>query len=156
MEFCSSNSNRNGNRLLLQLHIDVTARACHEMLRGAIKACSKLLDIQISKLPNVYKGLQYAGSARSLTGASSSAISWPIHNLELDLVRSPLHLIAGKHGKSLVSSVISGIQWLCHVLQVGRTELPSDIFGVEVRKDILHRVVRWQRAKKQQVQATLP
>ncbi len=37
------------------------------------------------------------------------------------------------------------------LLQVGRAELPSDIFGVEVRKDILHRVVRWQRAKKQQV-----
>lgn len=35
-------------------------------------------------------------------------------------------------------------------MQVGRTELPPDIFGIEVRRDILHRVVRWQRAKKQQ------
>ena len=29
-------------------------------------------------------------------------------------------------------------------------ELREDIFGVEVRSDILNRVVRWQRAKKQQ------
>lgn len=36
-------------------------------------------------------------------------------------------------------------------LQVGRKYLPEDIFGLEVRKDILHKVVRWHRAKKQQV-----
>lgn len=35
--------------------------------------------------------------------------------------------------------------------QVGKVKLPDDIFGVEVRKDILHRVVRWQLAKTQQV-----
>ena len=29
-------------------------------------------------------------------------------------------------------------------------ELPDDIFGLEPRADILHRVVRWQRAKAQQ------
>jgi large subunit ribosomal protein L4 len=31
----------------------------------------------------------------------------------------------------------------------GEVELPEDIFGLEVRKDILHRVVEWQRAKAQ-------
>ena len=34
---------------------------------------------------------------------------------------------------------------------VGQTTLPGDIFGVPVRRDILHRVVRWQLAKRQQV-----
>ena len=32
----------------------------------------------------------------------------------------------------------------------GSTDLPEDIFGITPRKDILHRVVRWQLAKKQQ------
>jgi len=32
----------------------------------------------------------------------------------------------------------------------GEIELPADIFGIEVRKDILHRMVEWQRAKRQQ------
>ncbi len=31
----------------------------------------------------------------------------------------------------------------------GSVDLPDDIFGLEPRTDILHRVVRWQRAKKQ-------
>jgi len=31
----------------------------------------------------------------------------------------------------------------------GDIELPDDIFGLEPRADILHRVVRWQRAKRQ-------
>jgi len=35
-----------------------------------------------------------------------------------------------------------------HVL--ARRELPGDVFNVPVRLDILHRVVRWQRAKAQQ------
>jgi len=34
--------------------------------------------------------------------------------------------------------------------QVGTIELGGDVFNVPVRRDILHRVVRWQRAKKQQ------
>jgi large subunit ribosomal protein L4 len=33
---------------------------------------------------------------------------------------------------------------------VGRIELPGDVFSVPVRVDILHRVVRWQRARRQQ------
>jgi len=33
---------------------------------------------------------------------------------------------------------------------VGEVELPDDIFGLEPRKDILHRVVRWQLAKRRQ------
>jgi large subunit ribosomal protein L4 len=32
----------------------------------------------------------------------------------------------------------------------GEVDLPDDIFGLEPRADILHRVVRWQRAKAQQ------
>ena len=32
----------------------------------------------------------------------------------------------------------------------GSIELPESIFGIEPRKDILHRVVRWQLARKQQ------
>lgn len=32
---------------------------------------------------------------------------------------------------------------------VGSVELPDDVFGVEVRGDILQRVVRWQLAKRQ-------
>ena len=32
---------------------------------------------------------------------------------------------------------------------VGEIDLNDEIFGVEPRADILHRVVRWQRAKKQ-------
>ena len=35
--------------------------------------------------------------------------------------------------------------------EVGQYTLPGTIFGVPVRKDILHRVVRWQLAKRQQV-----
>ena len=35
--------------------------------------------------------------------------------------------------------------------EVGQYTLPQSIFGVDVRKDILHRVVRWQLAKRQQV-----
>ena len=31
----------------------------------------------------------------------------------------------------------------------GSLDLNDDVFGVEPRADILHRVVRWQRAKKQ-------
>jgi large subunit ribosomal protein L4 len=31
----------------------------------------------------------------------------------------------------------------------GEIELPADIFGLEVRNDILHRMVEWQRAKRQ-------
>ena len=34
--------------------------------------------------------------------------------------------------------------------KAGSIELPDNIFGVEPRKDILHRVVRWQLARKQQ------
>ena len=34
---------------------------------------------------------------------------------------------------------------------VGEHILPADIFNVPIRKDILHRVVRWQLAKRQQV-----
>jgi large subunit ribosomal protein L4 len=33
--------------------------------------------------------------------------------------------------------------------KAGSIELPDDIFGLEPRADILHRVVRWQRAKAQ-------
>ena len=33
--------------------------------------------------------------------------------------------------------------------QAGEVELPDEIFGVEPRADILHRVVRWQLAKRQ-------
>jgi large subunit ribosomal protein L4 len=32
---------------------------------------------------------------------------------------------------------------------VGAVELSDDVFGLEVRKDILHRMVRWQLAKRQ-------
>ena len=32
----------------------------------------------------------------------------------------------------------------------GEIELPDDIFGLEPRQDILHRVVRWQMAKRRQ------
>lgn len=35
--------------------------------------------------------------------------------------------------------------------QVGSYELGADVFGVPIRRDILHRVVRWQLAKRQQV-----
>ena len=34
---------------------------------------------------------------------------------------------------------------------VGHTTLPGAVFDVDVRRDILHRVVRWQLAKRQQV-----
>ena len=34
--------------------------------------------------------------------------------------------------------------------KAGTIDLSDDVFGVEPRKDILHRVVRWQLAKKQQ------
>jgi large subunit ribosomal protein L4 len=34
--------------------------------------------------------------------------------------------------------------------KAGSVELPDEIFGLEPRADILHRVVRWQRAKAQQ------
>ena len=34
---------------------------------------------------------------------------------------------------------------------VGHTTLPGTVFDVDVRRDILHRVVRWQLAKRQQV-----
>ena len=34
--------------------------------------------------------------------------------------------------------------------KAGSIELPDAIFGIEPRKDILHRVVRWQLARKQQ------
>uniref|UniRef100_UPI00261BB1BE 50S ribosomal protein L4 n=1 Tax=uncultured Brevundimonas sp. TaxID=213418 RepID=UPI00261BB1BE len=33
--------------------------------------------------------------------------------------------------------------------KAGDIELSDDIFGLEPRADILHRVVRWQRAKAQ-------
>lgn len=33
---------------------------------------------------------------------------------------------------------------------VGTIDLPEDIFGITPRKDILHRVVRWQLSKRQQ------
>lgn len=33
--------------------------------------------------------------------------------------------------------------------EVGSVELPDSIFGLEIRSDILHRVVNWQRAKTQ-------
>ena len=36
---------------------------------------------------------------------------------------------------------------------LGDFALPGDVFNVPVRKDILHRVVRWQLAKRQQVGA---
>ena len=35
--------------------------------------------------------------------------------------------------------------------EVGSCSLPGDVFNVPVRRDILHRVVRWQLAKRQQV-----
>lgn len=35
--------------------------------------------------------------------------------------------------------------------EVGQYTLPATIFGVPVRRDILHRVVRWQLAERQQV-----
>ena len=35
--------------------------------------------------------------------------------------------------------------------EVGHYTLPHGIFGVDVRRDILHRVVRWLLAKRQQV-----
>lgn len=34
--------------------------------------------------------------------------------------------------------------------KAGTIDLSDDVFGIEPRKDILHRVVRWQLAKKQQ------
>ncbi len=34
--------------------------------------------------------------------------------------------------------------------QVGTYTLPGDVFDVPIRRDILHRVVRWQRARRQQ------
>ena len=34
--------------------------------------------------------------------------------------------------------------------KAGSIDLPDDIFGIEPRKDILHRVVRWQLSRKQQ------
>ena len=40
---------------------------------------------------------------------------------------------------------------MCIVVQVGECALPGDVFDLPVRVDLLHRVVRWQRAKKQQV-----
>ena len=33
--------------------------------------------------------------------------------------------------------------------QAGMVELADDIFGVNVRRDILHRTVKWQLAKRQ-------
>lgn len=38
-----------------------------------------------------------------------------------------------------------------HSREVGQYALPGSIFDIPVRKDILHRVVRWQLAKRQQV-----
>lgn len=40
---------------------------------------------------------------------------------------------------------------LVGMLQVGSHLLPRAVFDVPIRRDILHRVVRWQRAKAQQV-----
>ena len=34
--------------------------------------------------------------------------------------------------------------------KAGSVDVPDDVFGIEPRKDILHRVVRWQLARKQQ------
>jgi len=33
--------------------------------------------------------------------------------------------------------------------------LPGDVFDLPIRKDIIHRVVRWQLAKRQQVVTAL-
>ena len=38
--------------------------------------------------------------------------------------------------------------------RVGSIVLPGSIFNVPVRRDILHRVVRWQLAKRRQVRVT--
>ena len=38
--------------------------------------------------------------------------------------------------------------------EVGTTLLPGAVFNVEVRKDLLYRVVRWQLAKRQQVRSS--
>ena len=38
-------------------------------------------------------------------------------------------------------------------MQVGECVLPGDLFNVPVRVDILHQVVKWQRAKARQVRA---
>ena len=34
--------------------------------------------------------------------------------------------------------------------KAGSVELPDEVFGLEPRRDVLHRVVRWQRARQQQ------
>ena len=31
----------------------------------------------------------------------------------------------------------------------GKVELSEDVFGIEVRRDLLHRAVKWQLAKRQ-------
>ena len=54
------------------------------------------------------------------------------------------------HRSSLKGPALLGIMRMRS--QVGECALPGDLFNVPVRVDLLHRVVRWQRAKKQQVQ----
>ncbi|MCB0393091.1 MAG: 50S ribosomal protein L4 [Bdellovibrionales bacterium] len=43
---------------------------------------------------------------------------------------------------------VSVIDW--NNKKVGEVNLPDDVFGAEVRKDILHTIVKWQLAKRRQ------
>ena len=109
------------------------------MLRGLLKTGNALLEV-VSYIPK--RKIQTLELAKT-----AAPIYWPIHNLELEKVIEKTSFRSARQIHEKFHIQLPMVVYL----QVGRTELPSDIFGVEVRKDILHRVVRWQRARKQQV-----
>ena len=70
----------------------------------------------------------------------------PVYNLDIQQARHSRIL-----GHSTCTAPISSVLETMKASQVGTTRLPADIFGFDVRKDILQQVVRWQQSKKQQV-----
>jgi len=71
-------------------------------------------------------------------------------------VRLPVHALGGGlpaprlSSSSSSSSSSSPLSPPAPPVVVGRAELPGDVFAVPVRLDVLHRVVRWQMAARQQ------
>lgn len=86
-----------------------------------------------------------------LRGVSSSSSSSATHNTYnyshpvsfYSPVRLPVHALGGGVQQSDPPAATAAPV-------VGRAELPGDVFAVPVRLDVLHRVVRWQMAMRQQ------
>ncbi|CAL8460883.1 g414 [Coccomyxa elongata] len=85
----------------------------------------------------------------------SSCLSqgWARHSHTLPALRFHTCPVAGDTAQSVDRFQGSNLRvpvfnWRREV--VGEHTLPGDIFNVPIRKDILHRVVRWQLAKRQQ------